>query len=121
VNESGAVFGELSALLDQTHTADVVALADSSFYPVALVAFLAYKRYQITSGDNPIRRQCSHPNKQSLRMDHKRRIADSKSSRLDRRAGSGDGVDSRARRVPSPRKGEWPLRPERLARLLLRL
>ena len=32
VTESGAVFGELSALLDQPHAADVRALTDASFY-----------------------------------------------------------------------------------------
>ena len=32
VEESGAVFGELSALLDQPHTADVRALEDSQFH-----------------------------------------------------------------------------------------
>lgn len=32
VEEPGAVFGELSALLDQPHTADVRALKDSQFY-----------------------------------------------------------------------------------------
>lgn len=32
VKEPGAVFGELSALLDQPHTADVPALEDSEFY-----------------------------------------------------------------------------------------
>ena len=32
VNDPGAVFGELSALLDQPHTADVRALEDSQFH-----------------------------------------------------------------------------------------
>ena len=32
VNEPGAVFGEISALLDQQHTADVRALEDSQFH-----------------------------------------------------------------------------------------
>jgi CRP-like cAMP-binding protein len=32
VKEPGAVFGEISALLDQPHTADVRALEDSQFY-----------------------------------------------------------------------------------------
>jgi CRP/FNR family cyclic AMP-dependent transcriptional regulator len=32
VSEPGAVFGELSALLDAPHSADVVALEDSEFY-----------------------------------------------------------------------------------------
>ena len=32
VNEPGAVFGEISALLDHPHTADVRALEDSEFY-----------------------------------------------------------------------------------------
>jgi CRP-like cAMP-binding protein len=39
VEEPGAVFGELSALLDQPHTADVRALKDSQFY-VAEAALL---------------------------------------------------------------------------------
>jgi CRP/FNR family transcriptional regulator, cyclic AMP receptor protein len=34
VTEPGAVFGEISALLDQPHGADVRALADSEFYVV---------------------------------------------------------------------------------------
>ncbi len=44
VEEPGAVFGELSALLDQPHTADVRALKDSQFH-VAEAALL---------GNNPI-------------------------------------------------------------------
>jgi CRP/FNR family transcriptional regulator, cyclic AMP receptor protein len=44
VEEAGAVFGELSALLDQPHTADVRALEDSQFH-VADAALL---------GSNPV-------------------------------------------------------------------
>lgn len=40
VTEPGAVFGELSALLDQPHTADVRALAPSQFHVADAVALL---------------------------------------------------------------------------------
>ena len=43
VEEPGAVFGELSALLDQPHTADVRALKDSQFH-VAEAALLGNDR-----------------------------------------------------------------------------
>ncbi len=39
VEEPGAVFGELSALLDQPHTADVQALRDSLFHVADAAAF----------------------------------------------------------------------------------
>lgn len=39
VEEPGAVFGELSALLDQPHTADVQALRDSLFHVADTAAF----------------------------------------------------------------------------------
>ena len=41
VDEPGAVFGEISALLDQPHTADVRALTPSQFY-IADAALLGY-------------------------------------------------------------------------------
>jgi CRP-like cAMP-binding protein len=41
VDEPGAVFGEISALLDQPHTADVRALKRSQFY-IADAALLGY-------------------------------------------------------------------------------
>jgi CRP/FNR family cyclic AMP-dependent transcriptional regulator len=41
VTEPGAVFGELSALLDQPHTADVLALEISQFYVADAAALLA--------------------------------------------------------------------------------
>jgi CRP/FNR family transcriptional regulator, cyclic AMP receptor protein len=41
VDEPGAVFGEISALLDQPHTADVHALKPSQFY-IADAALLGY-------------------------------------------------------------------------------
>jgi CRP-like cAMP-binding protein len=40
VTEPGAVFGELSALLDQPHTADVRALEDSQFHVAGAAASL---------------------------------------------------------------------------------
>jgi CRP/FNR family cyclic AMP-dependent transcriptional regulator len=40
VAEAGAVFGELSALLDQPHTADVRALESSEFYVAEAAALL---------------------------------------------------------------------------------
>src|SRR5437773_9930335 len=40
VAEPGAVFGELSALLDQPHTADVRALETSQFYVANVAAIL---------------------------------------------------------------------------------
>jgi CRP-like cAMP-binding protein len=41
VNEPGAVFGEISALLDRPHTADVRALKPSQFY-IADAALLGH-------------------------------------------------------------------------------
>jgi CRP-like cAMP-binding protein len=41
VDEPGAVFGEISALLDRPHTADVRALKPSQFY-IADAALLGY-------------------------------------------------------------------------------
>jgi CRP/FNR family transcriptional regulator, cyclic AMP receptor protein len=40
VSEPGAVFGELSALLDAPHSADVIALEDSEFYAADAGALL---------------------------------------------------------------------------------
>jgi CRP-like cAMP-binding protein len=65
VTEPGAVFGELSALLDQPHTADVRALEDSQFHvasaasplmqdPIALVYVAAVLARRVDSANRAL-------------------------------------------------------------------
>jgi CRP-like cAMP-binding protein len=107
VAEPGAVFGELSALLDQPHSADVRALEASEFYvadaaallgqdPAALlyVTMIAASRRRqsdVPRAEEPARlRRAAGPDRRNARQD--RRIAQRHRHRLHPRRRRGFGV-----------------------------